>query len=132
LHERLEAASFTVDVTTLTSDQTMRDQHLHTLGLESDTYRKATFVLSTPTALPGNVATGAAVPVTVTGAMTIHGTTKTVAIPMKARLSATTIEVVGSLTFPFEEFGMTAPSIGGFVTVQDNATMEFDLHLQRA
>jgi len=47
-------------------------------------------------------------------------------------LSAIAIEVVGSITFPFEEFGMSPPSIGGFVSVQDNATMEFDLHLQQA
>lgn len=126
------AASFTVDVSTLTSDQSMRDQRLHSLGLESDTYPKATFVLAAPAALPGNGGTGAAVSVSVTGAMTIHGTTKTVTIPMTARLSASTIEVVGSITFPFEEFGMTPPSIGGFVTVQDHATMEFDLHLKRA
>jgi polyisoprenoid-binding protein YceI len=96
------AATFTVDVSKLTSDQSMRDQHIRTLGLQTDTYPKATFVLSAPVTLPTNVASG------------------------------TTIEVVGSITFPFEEFGMTPPSIGGFVSVQDNATMEFDLHLQQA
>ena len=127
----VDSASFTVDVSTLTSDQSMRDQHLRTLGLQSDTYPKATFVLSSPVTLPANIATGAAVQVSVTGALTIHGTTKTVTITLTARLSATTIEVVGSITFLFEEFHMTPPSIGGFVTVQDNATMEFDLHLQR-
>ena len=89
-------------------------------------------MLAAPVTLPTNVASGAAVSVSVTGAMTIHGTTKTVTIAMTARLSAKTTEVVGSITFPFEEFGMTPPSIGGFVSVQDNATMEFDLHLQQA
>jgi hypothetical protein len=39
---------------------------------------------------------------------------------------------VGSLLFPWKDFGMTAPSIGGFVTVTDKAAMEFDLRLQRA
>jgi hypothetical protein len=38
----------------------------------------------------------------------------------------------GSLTFPWSEFGMTAPSVGGFVNVTEKATMEFDLRLQRA
>jgi hypothetical protein len=36
-----------------------------------------------------------------------------------------------SLTFPWSEFNMTAPSVGGFVNVTNKATMEFDLHLQR-
>ena len=39
---------------------------------------------------------------------------------------------VGSLTFPWGEFGMTAPSVAGFVSVTETATMEFDLQLQRA
>ena len=38
------------------------------------------------------------------------------------------IEVQGSLTFPFDEFGMSAPNIAGFVSVQDSATLEIDLH----
>ena len=67
-----------------------------------------------------------------TGTLTIHGTGQTVAIPLTARLSSNAIEVAGSTTFPFEGFGMTPPSIGGFVSVQDSATMEFDIHLQRA
>jgi polyisoprenoid-binding protein YceI len=127
----VQSGSFTVDVSKLTSDQSMRDQHLQTLGIETNTFPTAKFLLSTPVPLAADIASGSAVHVSVTGAMTIHGTTKTVTIPMTARLSASTIEVVGSITFPFEEFGMTPPSIGGFVTVQDNATMEFDLHLQR-
>jgi len=32
--------------------------------------------------------------------------------------------------FPFERFGMTPPSIGSFVSVQDSVTMEFDVHLK--
>jgi polyisoprenoid-binding protein YceI len=125
------SASLTVDVSTLTSDQQMRDQHIHQMGLESDTYPKATFVLSDPITLPANAASGAAVSVQATGKLTIHGTTQTVTIPLTARLSSNSIEIAGSTTFPFERFGMTPPSIGGFVSVQDSATMEFDIHLKQ-
>jgi len=58
--------------------------------------------------------------------------TRTVTIPIDARLSGAQIELVGSITFPFSDFGMTPPSIGGFVSVQDNATMEFQLKLARS
>jgi hypothetical protein len=54
-----------------------------------------------------------------------------VTIPIDARLTGSQIELVGSITFPFSQFGMTPPSIGGFVTVQNNATMEFQLLLTR-
>jgi polyisoprenoid-binding protein YceI len=121
------AATITVNVNTLTSDRAMRDQRIHQMGLESDRYPTATFVLTTPMTLPAEATSGQAVNVSATGQLTIHGVTQTVTIPMQARLNGTQVEIAGSITFPFSQFGMTPPSIGGFVTVQNNATMEFDL-----
>jgi polyisoprenoid-binding protein YceI len=125
------AASFSVDVSTLTSDRTMRDQRIHTMGLESDRYPTATFTLTSAIALPSTGANGQAFRVQAVGHLTIHGTTRSVTIPMNARLNGTKIEAAGATTFPFSEFGMTPPSIGGFVTVQNNATMEFDIVFQQ-
>ena len=125
----VSAASLTVNVNTLTSDRSMRDQRIHQMGLESDRYPTSTFVLTTPIVLPAAATTGQIVNVSATGQLMIHGVTKTVTIPLQARLNGTQIELAGSITFPFSEFGMTPPSIGGFVTVQQNATMEFDVKL---
>ncbi|HET9849613.1 MAG TPA: YceI family protein [Candidatus Dormibacteraeota bacterium] len=122
--DSVSAASITVDVNTLTSDGAQRDQRIHRMGLESDRYPTATFVLSTPIALPADAAAGQVVNVSATGALTIHGVTKTVTIPIQARLTGSQLELAGSIIFPFSQFGMMPPSIGGFVTVQDNATME--------
>jgi hypothetical protein len=55
-----------------------------------------------------------------------------VTIRLQIRLSNSRIRAVGSLAFPWGEFNMTAPSVGGFVSVTDKATMEFDLDLKRA
>jgi polyisoprenoid-binding protein YceI len=125
------AASFTVDVSKLTSDKAMRDQRIRQQGLESNRYPTATFRLSSPIVLPAGATSGQTIHVSATGALTIHGVTKTVTIPIDARLSGSQIELVGSITFPFSDFGMTPPSIGGFVSVQNNATMEFQLMLTR-
>ncbi len=123
------AASFTVNVNTLTSDRAMRDQRLHQMGLESDRYPTATFQLTTPIDLPAGATGGQIINLSATGQLSIHGVTKTVTIPIQARLNGSQIELAGSITFPFSDFGMTPPRIGGFVSVQDNATMEFDLKL---
>ncbi|HXN03104.1 MAG TPA: YceI family protein [Candidatus Dormibacteraeota bacterium] len=122
-------ATFTVDVTKLTSDQSRRDQRIHSQGLESDRYPTASFQLTTPIALPATAVSGQTINVSATGALTLHGVTKTVTIPITARLTGSKIELVGSITFPFSQFGMTPPSIGGFVSVQNNATLEFQLLL---
>jgi polyisoprenoid-binding protein YceI len=127
----VSAADFTVQVSTLSSDRAMRDQRVHTLGLQTDTYPTATFKLAQPITLPASATSGQAVKVTATGALTMHGVTKTVSIPLDLRLSGSSFEVVGSINFPWSEFGMTAPNFGNFVTVADTATMELDLKFTR-
>jgi polyisoprenoid-binding protein YceI len=127
----LTAASISVDVSTLTSDRAQRDQRIHNQGLESNRYPTSTFKLTSPIVLPAEAATGQTIHVSATGDLTIHGVTKTVTIPIDALLSGSQIQLVGSISFPFSDFGMTPPSIGGFVSVQNTATMEFKLLLNR-
>ena len=83
-----------------------RDQRIEILGLESDRFPTATFVLSAPVAVPSTAASGAQFKVSLTGALTLHGTTKTVTIPAQARLTGSEIEVVGSIAFPWGEFDL--------------------------
>jgi polyisoprenoid-binding protein YceI len=128
---RVAAAQFQADVTTLTSDRDMRDRRIHSMGLESDTYPTASFTLTSPVDVPAAALTGATVDVTLAGDLEIHGTKKAVSIPAKAVHTADGIQVLGSLTFPFSDYGMTPPSIGGFVSVEDNATLEFLIALQK-
>jgi polyisoprenoid-binding protein YceI len=122
-------ATFEVDVTTLTSDDGRRDNRIRSIGLESSSFPTATFELTAPVDVPGDALAGATVDVTLVGDLAIHGVTKTVTIPAQVRLVDGDIEVVGSLTFPFSDFGMTPPNIGGFVTVADDATLEFRIVL---
>ncbi len=128
----IKTASFDVAVNTLKSDRSMRDEKIHEIGLESDRYPTASFVLSPPVSLSRSAIAGHVARASVTGTFTIHGTSKTETLPVEFTLSGSTLEAAGSLTFPWSEFGMSAPSIGGFVNVTEKATMEFDLHLQRA
>ncbi len=128
----ITTASFDVAVNTLKSDRSMRDEKIHEIGLESNRYPTATFVLSTPVTLAKSAVTGRVARVSVTGVFTIHGSSKREVLPVEFSLVGSTLETAGSLTFPWSEFGMTAPSVGGFVNVTGKATMEFDLRLQRA
>jgi len=128
----ITSASFDVAVNTLKSDRSMRDEKIHEIGLESNRYPTATFVLSTPVTLTRSALTGGVTRVLVSGTFDIHGTSKRETLPVEFSLVGSTLEVAGSLTFPWGEFGMTAPSIGGFVNVTEKATMEFDLRLHRA
>jgi polyisoprenoid-binding protein YceI len=127
----IATSTFRVAVNTLKSNETMRDQHIQTIGLQSATYPTATFSQSTPLRLPAAALDGRVVRSPVTGLLTLHGTARAVTIPLQVRLSATRLQAAGSITFPWGEFHMTAPSVGGFVSVTAHATMEFDLQLTR-
>jgi polyisoprenoid-binding protein YceI len=122
---QVTAAQFQADVTTLASDRAMRDNRIRTIGLESNSYPTASFTLTSPVGVPSDALTGATVDVTLVGDLEIHGVRKSVSIPAKAIHTAEGIQILGSLTFPFSDFGMTPPSIGGFVTVENDATLEF-------
>ena len=124
-------ASFQVDVSTLKSDESMRDNRIRTMGLETNRFPKATFVSTAPITLPASAESGQAAKTEVTGDLTIHGVTKQVTIPLDTQVTGGRIEVVGSLSFPFSDYGMTAPSLAGFVTVTNTATLEFQLFFDK-
>jgi len=127
----LTDASFTVDMTSLASDRPMRDNRLRRDGIETDVYPTSTFKLTQPVALPADAASGTPFDVTLHGDLTLHGVTKTVDIPAKAQLNGSEIQVVGSLSFPFSDYQINAPNIGGFVAVQDQGTLEFQVNLAK-
>ena len=119
-------ANFEADVSTLKSEEQNRDNRIRTMGLESNKFPTATFVSSAPITLPATAVNGQT-NTEVVGDLTIHGVTKRVTIPLQVQLNNGRIETVGSLTFPFSDFGMTPPSIAGVVTVGDTVTLEFQL-----
>ena len=120
-----------VDVSTLESNEDRRDNRIRTSGLETDEFPSATFVSTAPVTLPAGTGAGQPVQTEVTGNLTIHGVTKLVTIPLEVQLTGEQGQVVGSLKFPFSDFGMTPPSVGGFVSVENDATLEFKLLLAR-
>jgi polyisoprenoid-binding protein YceI len=125
-------ANFTADLTQLKSDESRRDNRIRSIGLETDRFPSATFVSAAPIEVPATAVSGGVARVLAPGDLTIHGVTKRVTIPLDVKAIGSQVEVVGSLTFPFGDFGMTAPNVGGIVTVESDPTLEFRLVLTRA
>jgi polyisoprenoid-binding protein YceI len=122
----LTAASLEVDMTSLTSDKSQRDNRLRNEGLQTDAFPTATFKLTQPVGVPAAAIAGTASDVTLTGDLTIHGVTKSVQIPAQVQLSNGTIQVAGSISFPLSDYQIVAPNIGGvIVSIADDGAMEF-------
>ncbi len=121
-----------VDVSQLKSDEAMRDNRMRTMGLETNRFPTATFVGTAPVSVPATVTQGTAATVDAVGDLTVHGVTRRVTVPLQVQMNGGRAEVVGALTFPMSDFGITPPNIGGFVTVDPDATLEFRLLLAEA
>ncbi|HEX2052238.1 MAG TPA: YceI family protein [Actinomycetota bacterium] len=121
-----------VDMTTLRSDSDRRDNALRERGLETDRFPTATFTSPGPIELPPDVTPGRPVEFMLGGALTIHGVTRQVTIPVEAELDSRTIEVVGSLTIPMADFNIEPPNVANIVSVGDTGTLEFRLVLEKA
>ncbi len=124
-------ANFTADLTQLKSDEPRRDNRIRTLGLETERYPTATFVSTAPVEVPASVLSGQVAQARVTGDLTIHGVTRPVTIVLDVRLAGAVVEVAGALTFPFSDFGMDPPNIGGIVSVESDPTLELKLVLAK-
>ncbi|MCO5177330.1 MAG: YceI family protein [Thermomicrobiales bacterium] len=127
----LTAATITVDMTTLESDESRRDRALNDQALETRAFPEATFVLTEPVELPVGLADGESVSVTATGTLTLHGVEQTVQIPMEAQVSGDTLVVVGSLDISLADYGISQPQSPAVVSVQDHGTLELQLYFER-
>jgi polyisoprenoid-binding protein YceI len=122
----LTAGTITVDTTSITSDESRRDNRLRSEGLETDAYPTATFTVTQPVEIPAAAMNGTPSDITLVGELELHGVKKSVSIPAQAQLVDGTIQVAGSLSFPLSDFGITAPNIGGFiVSIADEGALEF-------
>lgn len=123
--------TFTVDMTTLTSDEGRRDGAIKDRGLQTNEFPEGTFELTEPIELP-ELADGDAVETTATGDLTLHGVTQPVTIDLTVRASGDTFTVQGSAPVVMADFDIEPPSVGGFVEVEDTGSFEFVVNFEQA
>src|SRR5918993_5141654 len=127
----LTAASFDVDMTTITTNQSRRDDRVQD-ALETAGHPTGTFTLTEPVELGEGAASGEPVAVAAVGDLTIHGDTRQVEIPLEAQLVDDTVVVTGSLDITFSDFDVDVPDSQVVVSVEDHGVMEIQLLLTQA
>jgi polyisoprenoid-binding protein YceI len=120
----LESAEFTVDVASITSDQSRRDNQFRGRIMETETYPTATFTLTQPVVLDGVPAEGQVITATVIGNLTLHGVTKEVTFDLQAFHAGGKITVTGAIPILFADYAIEDPSLGP-VSTEDNGLLEF-------
>ncbi|MCU1429322.1 MAG: hypothetical protein JWL83_3322 [Actinomycetia bacterium] len=103
-----------------------RIQSMRTDGLQTNQFPTAKFALSAPITLAGAPKSGVPVSASATGQLTLHGVTKSVTIPIKARWNGKVIDVTGSVHIALADYSITPPQ-RNFVRVDNNGTIEFQV-----
>ena len=125
------SGEFTVDMTTVSSDQSRRDNAFRGRIMEVDQFPTATFVLTAPIEFGAIPDEGGTVSAEATGDLTLHGVTRAVTFEVEATFKNGRIGVLGQIPVLFADYDIPNPS-NGPISTEDNGLLEFVLILDRA
>jgi polyisoprenoid-binding protein YceI len=120
-----------VDVASMKSDSSQRDNQFNGRIMETAKFPTATFSLTSPIDLGSLPADQAQSTYKATGDFTIHGVTNPVTFDLTARRNGSTIEVTGQIPLTFADYSIPNPSFGDAIKVGDAGTIELALSFSK-
>lgn len=121
-----QESKITVQLANLTTDQDRRDNRVRE-ALEVDTYPEATFIITSVSEVDESIPLDQERTFQMTGMMTLHGVEKEVTWEVKARRDGDIMTALATITILYTDFNITAPDIAGFVSVDDDVTLQMDI-----
>jgi polyisoprenoid-binding protein YceI len=126
---KVTAASFTVDMTTVSSDRSQRDGQFQGRIMDTASFPTAKYTLTDAIDLAPVPADGAQKAYSAKGKLELHGTTNDVTLTLNTKRTGNVIQVQGAPVITFSDYNIDNPS-GGPASVGDSGTLEFLLQLQ--
>lgn len=120
---------FTIELTTLTSDQARRDRSVQQ-ALETSVFPVATFTIEGATGFDPSIGDGVQQDILLRGTLDLHGVQREVTWEVAAIRESNVISALATVTFSFADFDITPPNIAGIVSVADEATLQVQLIAQ--
>jgi polyisoprenoid-binding protein YceI len=127
-----QVTKFTVDLRTLTSDETRRDNRIRRQWLESEKYPFAEFVSTEAQNLPASYTEGQEVSFKLVGNLTIREITKPVTFDVTGKLVGDTVTGTAATQILMKDFGFDPPNIAGMLTVKDGVTIKVNFTAKEA
>jgi polyisoprenoid-binding protein YceI len=126
---KVTAATFSVDMTSVKSNQSLRDNQFQNRIMDTTDFPTATFTLTSPIDLAPVPKDGVQRTFSAPGKLQLHGATKDVTFALTARRAANVIQVQGDEPITFADYNIANPS-GGPASVGDSGRLEFVLQFQ--
>ena len=124
---QITSGEFQVEISTLKSDQSRRDNRIRTDWLQSATYPIASFKATGIQNGPASYTEGEEVSFQLAGDLTIREITQPVVFDVKATLNGDTITGTATTAFLMSQFGVDPPAMGNMFTVGDNTVVTLTL-----
>jgi polyisoprenoid-binding protein YceI len=125
------SGDFTVDISTLTTDSSRRDNAIRRQWLESSRYPQAKFTINQITDFPANPQEGQAVQFKLAGDLSIRETTKPITWDVTATLNGDQLTGTATTFLMMADWGVTPPDIAGILKVKDGVTLTMNFTLQK-
>jgi polyisoprenoid-binding protein YceI len=126
---RSQLGTFTVDLSTLKSDSSRRDNAIRRQWLESATYPLAAFVARGVEGFPASPAEGQDLAFRLLGDLTVRQATRAVTWEVTAQLAGERITGSARTVILMADFGVTPPDIAGILRVKDGVTLTIQFTL---
>ena len=122
-------SKFVVNVGTLASDRSMRDNYVRRRLLETDQFPTVEFTATLLRGLPKALPTSGAHTFDVIGNLTVHGVTKPTNWNVTAELKNGQLTGTASTLFTFADFNLDQPHVPIVLSVNDTIRLEYDFAL---
>jgi polyisoprenoid-binding protein YceI len=128
-----EQSKFSVDLRTLRSSESRRDNYIQGMTLQTRLYPLAEFVPSRVEGLESLTPPLQESSFQLVGDLTIHGVTRPATWQVSIRPAAS-LDLAGtaSTDFALTDFGITPPRAGPVLSIENKATLELDFMLRQA
>jgi polyisoprenoid-binding protein YceI len=126
-------SKLTVDLKTLSSDQSMRDGYIQQRTLETEKFPTLVLVPKRAVGLPAPLPAGnqAQAGFQLIADMTLHGVTKETTWNVVATFGAASVGGRATTTINFADFQMTKPTLARLLSVDDKITLEIEFRCTR-
>lgn len=121
-----------VDLQTLKSGQDLRDNYLRRNTLQVEPFPTAGFAVKRITGIASPLPSSGQATFHIAGDFTVHGVTKPATWDVSAQFTPQEVTGMATTIIKLEDFGMTRPTVGPVLSIEENIILELDFKAARS
>lgn len=128
---QIQFGEFTVDISTLTTDSSRRDNAIRNRWLESSRFPWAKFTVSQLVGFPNNPQEGQELTFQMEGNLTVRDTTRPITWNVKAVKNGNRLTGEATTFLMMKDWGVEPPNIAGVLIVKDGVTLTINFTFEQ-